>query len=210
MTRDLIRTIGGLKKVCEHIHMPAQSGSDRILKLMRRGYTANYYHDLICYAREHIQQLTVAGDFIVGFPGETDEDFQDTVRLMEDIRFQNCFIFKYSPRTGTKAAELEDDVPDETKRGRNIKLLELQKRISLEENKKMIGKALQVLVEGSSKSDRNRLSGRTRQNHIVVFRGSQSLIGQLIDVTIQDVTDLTLYGTVDDVNPKGFVQTVQS
>ena len=194
ISRDLIRTISRLEKVCEHLHMPAQSGSDEVLKRMRRGYTAGYYRDLISYARELIPHITVASDFIVGFPGETEEDFQETVRLMEDIRSQNCFIFKYSPRTGTKAAELIDDVPDEIKRERNIKLLELQKRISLEENTKMIGKKVDVLVEGASKSDPNRLSGRTRQNHIVVFNGSQELVGKLVDVTIHEVTDLTLFG----------------
>ena len=194
MSRDLIRTMSRLEKVCEYLHMPVQSGSDEVLKRMRRGYTAGYYRDLISYARELIPHLTVASDFIVGFPGETEEDFQETVQLMEDIRFQNCFIFKYSPRTGTKAAELKDDVPDKTKRARNMKLLELQKQISLEENKKIIGKEMQVLVEGASKSDPNRLSGRTRQNHIVVFNGSQDLGGKLAGVVIHEVTDLTLFG----------------
>ena len=170
MSRDLIRTMSRLEKVCEYLHMPVQSGSDEVLKRMRRGYTAGYYREFVRYARELIPHLTVASDFIVGFPGETEEDFQETVRLMEDIRFQNCFIFKYSPRTGTKAAELKDDVPDEKKRARNMKLLELQKKISLEENTKMIGKKVEVLVEGASKSDPNRLSGRTRQNHIVVLQ----------------------------------------
>ncbi|MBE7446971.1 MAG: tRNA (N6-isopentenyl adenosine(37)-C2)-methylthiotransferase MiaB [Planctomycetia bacterium] len=195
MSRDLIRTISRLGKVCEYLHMPAQSGSDQILKRMRRGYTAGYYRDLISYAREVIPHMMVASDFIVGFPGETDEDFQETVRLMEEIRFQNCFIFKYSPRTGTKAAELEDDVADEVKRARNMRLLELQKGISLAENKKLIGRVVQVLVEGASKSDSNKLSGRTRQNHIVVFNGSRESTGKLIDVLIHEVTDLTLYGT---------------
>jgi len=194
MSRDLIRTMSRLEKVCEYLHMPAQSGSDEVLKRMHRGYTAGYYREFVRYARELIPHLTVASDFIVGFPGETEEDFQETVQLMEDIRFQNCFIFKYSPRTGTKAAELKDDVPDETKRARNLKLLELQKKISLEENTKMIGKKVEVLVEGASKSDPNRLSGRTRQNHIVVFNGSQELVGKLVGVLIHEVTDLTLLG----------------
>lgn len=194
MTFDLLRTMSRLDKVCGHLHMPAQSGSDEVLKRMKRGYTAGYYYDLIACARELMPHITVASDFIVGFPGESDEDFHRTVKLMEDIRFQNCFIFKYSPRTGTKAAELQDDVPDEKKRERNLKLLELQKRISLEENKKMIDKNVQVLVEGASKSDQNRLSGRTRQNHIVVFNGSQEFVGKLADVVIREVTDLTLFG----------------
>lgn len=198
MSRDLIRTMSRLSKVCEHLHMPAQSGSDRILQEMRRGYTAGYYRDLISYARELIPYIAVASDFIVGFPGEMDEDFQETVRLMEDIRFQNCFIFKYSPRTGTKAAELKDDVVDEVKRARNMKLLELQKSISLEQNRKMIGRKVEVLVEGASKSDSHKLSGRTRQNHIVVFNGPAVLVGRLVNVVIHEVTDLTLYGKPED------------
>ncbi|MCF6155296.1 MAG: tRNA (N6-isopentenyl adenosine(37)-C2)-methylthiotransferase MiaB [Candidatus Brocadia sp.] len=198
MSRDLIRTMSRLSKVCEHLHMPAQSGSDHVLQRMRRGYTAGYYRDLISYARELIPHIAVASDFIVGFPGETDQDFHETVHLMEDIRFQNCFIFKYSPRTGTKAAGLEDDVPDEVKRTRNIKLLALQKCISLEENKEIIGKNVQVLVEGASKSDSNKLSGRTRQNHIVIFHGPADLVGRLVDVMIYDATDLALYGKLGD------------
>ena len=194
MSKELIRTMSRLEKVCEHLHMPAQSGSDRVLKRMYRGYTCSDYRELISYAREQIPSITVASDFIVGFPGETEEDLQETVKLMEEIRFQNCFIFKYSTRTGTKASELEDNVPDEIKRERNLKLLDIQKRISLEENNKMIGRKVQVLVEGASKSDANRLSGRTRQNYIVVFNGSQDLIGRLVDITINDVTDLTLFG----------------
>ncbi|OOP57330.1 MAG: tRNA (N6-isopentenyl adenosine(37)-C2)-methylthiotransferase MiaB [Candidatus Brocadia carolinensis] len=196
MSRDLIRTMSRLEKVCKHLHMPAQSGSDRILSSMKRGYTAGYYRDLIAYARELMPHMSVASDFIVGFPGETDEDFRETVQLMEDIRFQNCFIFKYSPRTGTKAAELEDDVADEVKRARNMRLLELQKGISLEENRKMIGRMVEVLAEGTSKSDSNKLTGRTRQNHIVVFNGSRELVGKLVNVLIYEATDLTLHGTL--------------
>ncbi|MEK6621533.1 MAG: tRNA (N6-isopentenyl adenosine(37)-C2)-methylthiotransferase MiaB [Planctomycetota bacterium] len=196
MSRDVIRTISNLERVCEYLHIPAQSGSDKILKDMRRGYTAGYYRELINYTRECIPRMAVASDFIVGFPGETEEDFQETVRMMEDLRFHNCFVFKYSPRTGTKAAELEDNVPDEVKKARNAQLLALQKTISLEENRKLIGKTVQALVEGTSKSIAQRLSGRTRQNHIVVFTGRQEMVGQLVDVVIQEVTDLTLYGTV--------------
>lgn len=196
MSRDLIRTMSRLEKVCKHLHMPAQSGSDLILNRMKRGYTAGYYRDLISYARELMPHISVASDFIVGFPGETDKDFQETVRLMEDVRFQNCFIFKYSPRTGTKAAELEDDVADEVKRARNMKLLELQKGISLEENKKLIDRVVEVLAEGASKSDSNKLTGRTRQNHIVVFNGSREFVGKLVNVLIHEATDLTLHGTL--------------
>ncbi|MDR4508459.1 MAG: tRNA (N6-isopentenyl adenosine(37)-C2)-methylthiotransferase MiaB [Candidatus Brocadiaceae bacterium] len=198
MTRELVRTMSQLEKVCEYLHMPAQSGSDAILKKMRRGHTATKYRELAHYARDIIPHITIASDFIVGFPGETERDFQETVRLIEDLRFQNSFIFKYSTRTGTKAAELEDNVPDEVKKERNRILLELQKAISLEKNKKMIGKEAQILVEGTSKSNPNKMSGRTRQNHIVVFDGSQELVGKLVDVTIREVTDLTLFGNLSN------------
>jgi tRNA-2-methylthio-N6-dimethylallyladenosine synthase len=196
MTRDVFEAIGSLPKVCEYLHMPPQSGSDRVLKRMRRLYTAAHYRELIDQARELAPGIAIAGDFIVGFPGETDEDFEESVNLMRDIRFQCCFIFKYSPRSGTKAVELTDDVPEETKKERNQILLGLQKEISTEENKKMIGKTVEVLVEGPSKSDPNRVSGRTRLNQIVVFEGTPVLAGKLINVTVHDSTDLTLFAAM--------------
>lgn len=195
MTIKVLEAMGSLPKVCKHLHMPAQSGSDRVLKRMHRLYTATYYRELTERAKKLVPGISIAGDFIVGFPGETDEEFEETVNLMKDIRYQSCFIFKYSPRPGTKAAELTDDVPEEIKKERNQILLELQKEISTEENKKMIGKAVEVLVEGSSKSDKKRLTGRTRQNQIVVFDGPSNLAGKLINVTVYDSTDLTLFAT---------------
>ena len=134
-----------------------------------------------------------------------EDDFEDTVKLLNDVRCQNSFIFKYSPRTGTAATELIDDVEEETKKRRNHILLELQKKISSEENKKMHGKSVEVLVEGTSKSNTGRLSGRTRQNHIVVFNLpegcnqadlSSSLPGKLVDINVVDSTDLTLFGVM--------------
>ncbi len=195
MTRDVLEAMGNLPKTCEYLHMPAQSGSDRVLKRMCRLYTAAYYRELIGLAKELVPGIAIAGDFIVGFPGETDEDFEETVSLMKEIRYQSCFIFKYSPRPGTKAAELMDDVPEGIKKERNQRLLELQKEISTEENKKMTGKTIEVLVEGSSKSDSEKLTGRTRQNQIVVFGGPPNLVGRLINVTVRDSTDLTLFAT---------------
>ncbi len=198
MTRDVLEAMGNLPKVCEQLHMPAQSGSDRVLKRMHRLYTAAYYRELIELAKKLVPGIAIAGDFIVGFPGETDEDFEETVSLMKEIRYQSCFIFKYSPRPGTKAAELTDDVPEGIKRERNQILLELQKEISTEENKKMTGKTVEVLAEGPSKSDSEKLTGRTRQNQIVVFDGPPNLAGRLINVTVYDSTDLTLFATADN------------
>ena len=198
MTKDILEAVGELPKVCENLHMPAQSGSDKILERMRRQYTSEYYRGLVEMARSLVPDITIASDFIVGFPGETEDDFEDTISLMRDVRYQNCFIFKYSPRTGTAATELKDDVPEKTKKRRNQILLDLQSEISAEDNKEMIGKSVEVLVEGTSKTDESRLTGRTRQNQIVVFSGSSSLLGKLTNVDIVYSTDLTLFGVTND------------
>jgi len=198
MTRDILEAVGELPKVCENLHMPAQSGSDKILGKMRRQYTSEYYRGLVEMARSLVPNITIASDFIVGFPGETEDDFEDTVSLVRDVRCQNCFVFKYSPRTGTAAMELKDDVPEKTKKKRNQILLDLQSEISAELNKEMIGKSVEVLVEGTSKTDESRLTGRTRQNQIVVFSGPSSLLGKLTNVDIVDSTDLTLFGVTSE------------
>lgn len=206
MTKEIIEAVGELPKVCEYLHMPAQSGSDKILKKMRRQYTSAHYRELVEMAKSLVPDIKIASDFIVGFPGEKEDDFEDTVRLLNDVRCQNSFIFKYSPRTGTAATEFPDDVQEETKKRRNHILLDLQKKISTEENRKMAGKSVEVLVEGTSKSDAGRLSGRTRQNQIVAFdlpEGSNladvssSLPGKLVNIDIVDSTDLTLFGVIN-------------
>ena len=206
MTREILEAVGELPGVCEYLHMPAQSGSDRILEKMRRQYTSSHYRELVEMARSIVPGIKIASDFIVGFPGETEEDFQETVSLLKDVRYQNSFIFKYSPRTGTAAIEFTDDVIEETKKSRNHIMLESQKEISTEENREMHGKSVEVLVEGESKSDADRLMGRTRQNQIVAFSPpegdkqacvSSTLSGTLINVEIVDSTDLTLFGVVN-------------
>ncbi|MCB7129951.1 MAG: tRNA (N6-isopentenyl adenosine(37)-C2)-methylthiotransferase MiaB [Candidatus Brocadiales bacterium] len=194
MTPDTLQSMSALPKLCRHLHMPVQSGSDRILKKMQRGHTAEYYVKLIEEARRLMPDVTIASDFIVGFPGETTADFEDTVRLMNTVRFRNSFIFKYSPRPGTPAASLPDDVPLEVKKQRNQILLKLQSEISLEENRRMAGKVVEVLVEGPSKSDERRLVGRTPQNDIVVFEGPLDLRGETVSVEVYDATALTLFG----------------
>ncbi|MCP4252500.1 MAG: MiaB/RimO family radical SAM methylthiotransferase, partial [Candidatus Scalindua sp.] len=206
MTKEIIEAVGELPGVCEYLHMPAQSGSDRILKKMRRQYTSAHYRELVEMAKSIVPGIKIASDFIVGFPGETEKDFEDTADLLKDVRCQNSFIFKYSPRTGTAAVELIDDVLEETKKSRNHILLELQKKICTEENRKIHGRSVEVLVEGESKSDTGRLVGRTRQNQIVVFSPSEginqavvssTLPGTLISVKIVDSTDLTLFGVIN-------------
>ena len=206
MTKEILEAVGELPGVCEYLHMPAQSGSDRVLQKMKRQYTSSHYRGLVEMAKSIVPGIKIASDFIVGFPGETEEDFQDTVNLLKDVRCQNSFIFKYSPRTGTAARELIDDILEETKKSRNHILLESQKKISTEENRKMHGKSVEVLVEGESKSDADRLVGRTRQNQIVAFSPpveidqagvSSTLPGTFINVEIVDSTDLTLFGVIN-------------
>ncbi|MBZ0110144.1 MAG: tRNA (N6-isopentenyl adenosine(37)-C2)-methylthiotransferase MiaB [Candidatus Scalindua rubra] len=207
MTKEIIEAVGELPGVCEYLHMPAQSGSDRILKKMRRQYTSAHYMELVEMAKSIVPGIKISSDFIVGFPGETEEDFQDTVNLLNDVRCQNSFIFKYSPRTGTAAIELSDDVIEEAKKSRNHILLELQEKISTEENRKMHGKSVEVLAEGESKSNAGRLIGRTRQNQVVVFSPpeginqadiSSALPGTLVNIEIVDSTALTLFGVINE------------
>jgi tRNA-2-methylthio-N6-dimethylallyladenosine synthase len=210
---NIFQTMASLPKVCEYLHIPAQSGSDRILKAMNRRYTSRQYLDLIERARELVPDITFAGDFIVGFPGETEQDFADSCSLMEKVRYKNCFIFKYSPRPRTRADKaLPDDIPDPVKRHRNHTLLELQNSISLHDNQRFIGSTVEILVEGPSKkphlnkkgsgaffdsSPANdsslQLIGRTPGDHIVVFNGASDLIGSIIPVKITKASALTLF-----------------
>lgn len=193
--RELFEAMAELDKVCEHIHLPPQSGSDRILDAMNRRYTADGYRELAAVARELVPGLEITADIIVGFPGETDEDFRATARLMRDVEFINSFIFKYSPRPSTAAAKLHDDVPLDVKAERNHELLALQESISERRNAAMVGRSFEVLVNGPSKKDASRFSGRTRSNHIVVFpAGEADLAGELVNVTIESSTALTLFG----------------
>jgi tRNA-2-methylthio-N6-dimethylallyladenosine synthase len=202
MTPALLAAVRDLPKVSPYLHVPVQSGSDRVLSAMRRGYTAAEYREMLAAIRETVPGAAVTSDFIVGFSGETDEDFQATVDLVREARFKNCFIFKYSPRPGTKAAELyADDVPDEVKRRRNNELLDLQDAISLEDNQPFVGRQVEILVEGPSKAAKKaksadgtlQLVGRTRCDRIVVFEGPRALAGRIVDVTIDHVDAFTLF-----------------
>ena len=196
MSREILEAVRDLPTVCEHLHMPAQSGSDRVLGAMNRRYTARGYRDLVALARELVPGIAVASDFIVGFPGETEAEFDETAALVRDVRFQGAFVFKYSTRPGTAAAKLADDVPWEEKRRRNMALLEIQSAIQLEENRKFIGQEVEVLVEGRSHRDAARLTGRLRTNQIVVFEGPEALAGELVRVRIESATPLTLAGSL--------------
>jgi tRNA-2-methylthio-N6-dimethylallyladenosine synthase len=197
MREPILRRVRDLPKVCEYLHMPAQSGSDDVLRRMRRGYTVARYLEIVERAREIVPGVEVASDFIVGFPGETEADFEASERLVRRVGFSQCYIFKYSPRPGTRAADLEDDVPDEAKRERNERLLAAQEEVQRRKNAAEIGREVEVLCEGRSRGDARRLAGRTRQNRIVVFEGEEAeLVGALARVTITDATPLALYGSL--------------
>ncbi|MCZ6793480.1 MAG: tRNA (N6-isopentenyl adenosine(37)-C2)-methylthiotransferase MiaB [Planctomycetota bacterium] len=196
MSPELIDAMASLDTVCEYLHLPVQSGADSVLWRMRRSYRLDHYRRVVALSREKIPGIGMATDFIVGFPGETDEEFEETRRLMEEVRFQSAFIFRYSERPGTPAAEMADDVPDPVKRERQQILLGLQKKISLEENRAALGGVVEVLVERRSKLDASRWSGRDRRQRIVVFPGpeGEDLVGRLLPVRLTDATPLTLVG----------------
>ena len=205
MTDDLLQAVSDLPKVSPYLHVPAQSGSDAVLQRMKRGYTVAEYRDMMGRIREQVHEATVTSDFIVGFSGETDEDFQQTVDLLSECRFKNSFIFKYSVREGTRGAELyPDDVSEQVKKQRNNDLLAMQNAISEEENQNFLGQTVEVLVEGPSKNAQKenpegphlQLTGRTHGDHIVVFDGNVRQIGNILPITIYDSTAFTLFGTV--------------
>lgn len=202
----LIQAVADLPKVCKYLHMPAQSGSDNVLKAMNRKYTSRQYLNLLERARAICPDIAIAGDFIVGFPGETDEDFQQTADLVRQAQYKNCFVFKYSPRPGTTSDKrLRDTIPDAVKQQRNVDLLAVQETVSSNLSQAFLGKTVRVLVEGLSKKPHlnaaehenlPQLVGRTDTDWIVVFNGPDTLAGHFADVTINKVSPLTLFGTL--------------
>lgn len=190
----IIEAVARLDKVCNHLHMPPQSGSNRILKLMNRGYTREHYLDLVRRLRETVPDIAIAGDFIVGFPGETEEDFQASLDLLRQVRFQQCFIFKYSNRPGTRAEKMPDQVPEEVIIQRHQILLKEQERISLEKHTAMIGQRVEVLVEGPSRKKSEMFMGRTTRNELVIFPAETAMAGRIIPIRIQEATPVAMYG----------------
>jgi tRNA-2-methylthio-N6-dimethylallyladenosine synthase len=184
-TAKLMHTVGTLEKACEYIHLPVQSGSNAILKRMHRGYTAAEYLTKTEQLRTLVADVAISTDIIVGFPGETDADFDCTRRLVEAVEFDAMYLFKYSPRPGTRAATFGDQVPEEVKTERFNVLLELQEAIQLRRNQARVGRCEEVLVEGPSKKGSVQLTGRTRQNRAVNFVGHPSLTGSLVPVHIE-------------------------
>jgi tRNA-2-methylthio-N6-dimethylallyladenosine synthase len=218
-TDEALAAMRDCERICRYLHVPAQSGSDRILKAMNRGYTAGAYRDFIARAREAMPDICIASDFIVGFPTETEEDFNETKQLLRDCRFKNSFIFKYSPRPGTVAIDrFADDIPDDVKRRRNSELLAVQQEVSIQSNREMIGKTVEIMVQGESKLVSKQTAypasnvelgweqrgtpdpritqmiGRTRGDLVVCFDGDQSLKGEILDIEITDARNLTLFG----------------
>jgi tRNA-2-methylthio-N6-dimethylallyladenosine synthase len=206
MTDDLLQAVRDLPKCSPYLHVPAQSGSNDMLKKMKRGYTIEDYREMFGRIKATLPDAAITSDFIVGFCGETDEDFQLTYDLVDECRFKNSFIFKYSERPGTKASELmPDDVPHDIKQWRNNELLQLQNRISEEDNQKLLGQRVEVLVEGPSEHAKQRgesqgdviqLTGRTPCDRIVVFDGNPRLTGEIVPLAIYEVAPHTLFGAV--------------
>lgn len=193
---DLVNAFTYLPKLCSHIHFPMQSGSDRMLKKMRRPYKNEKFLEICAKMKVARPDLAITTDVIVGFPGETEEDFQETVKCVKDVGFDNSFIFRYSIRKDTPAAEMEGQLEESVKERRNQELLAVQDALTQEINATFIGTRQSVLCEGPSKTNKSRLSGRTSQNKIVIFDGdAERMTGEIFDVDIEDSTGFTLYGT---------------
>jgi tRNA-2-methylthio-N6-dimethylallyladenosine synthase len=192
--KDLLGAFGRLEKLVEHVHLPLQSGSDRILRKMRRGYTAEGYLRLVDDLRQERPGIAITTDIIVGFPGETEEDYRATRALADRVGFDNAFVFRYSPRRDTPAAAMPEQVAEDTKEFRNQDLLSVINRHSREKLDAQIGRRVEILCEGPSKTNPHRLSGRTRTNKVVVFEGSPRHVGEIFDVRIASASASTLYG----------------
>jgi tRNA-2-methylthio-N6-dimethylallyladenosine synthase len=209
-TTETLQIMAENPRIGRYLHLPAQSGSSTVLQRMNRGYTAEQYIETIDRARRIVPDVSLAGDMIVGFCGETDEDAEKSLDLMRHARYMNCYMFKYSPRAGTVAARQHpDDVPEAAKQERHAKMFALQNSICLENNRASIGQTVEVLVEGPSKlagrpadikakervQGELQLAGRTQGDQMVVFDGPLSLVGQFVKVRVADATTLTMHGT---------------
>jgi tRNA-2-methylthio-N6-dimethylallyladenosine synthase len=195
---ELIEVIAKYENICNYIHLPVQSGSNRILKLMNRKYTVEHYLDLIFLIKKHIPSCAISTDIIAGYPSEKIEDHLATVDLMWEVRYSNAFMFRYSPREGTRAFSEKDDVFEEEKIRRLNEIINLQNKISLEENEKDIGLEFEILVENPSKKNPNEWQGRTKTAKSVIFEnsGKRYKSGDLLTVRIVRATSATLFGTV--------------
>ncbi|MBG89264.1 MAG: tRNA (N6-isopentenyl adenosine(37)-C2)-methylthiotransferase MiaB [Verrucomicrobiales bacterium] len=197
---DLVQAFVDLPKLVESAHLPLQSGSNRMLKLMHRGYTRERFAEIIQKLRAVKPHMGIGTDIIVGFPGETEEDFQETMSLCQELQFQNAFIFKYSPRKNTPAAKMPDQLPEELIEERHARLLNAVDELRGGMYQDYVGQEVEILVEGPSRKNAERLEGRTRCNKIVIFDGGQRHIGQLMNVRVTSASPTTLYGDPAIVN----------
>ena len=200
LSQELIEAMAELPKVARYLHLPVQSGSTKVLKAMRRGYTRERYLARVGQLLERAKDMELHSDFIVGYPGETEQDFEETVSLLQEVRFSQSYVFQYSPRPGTVAAGLEDDVPKSEKERRNQVLLAVQEEICLEKHRALVGSVQEVLVEGRSPKDPTRLSGRTQHHRIVHFaapaEGAADLVSRYVPVRIDRAQAHSLIGTM--------------
>ena len=196
-TEKLFRTMAECKKCARQLHLPVQSGSDRVLRAMNRGYTSGEYLKKVELARSYMPELVITTDIIVGFPGETDEEFEDTVKLCDAVRYDAMFTFIYSKRVGTPAASMPDAATREDKQRRFDRLLDAANRVSAEKHAEYEGKTVRVLVDGETGKPEYNLSSRTNGGRLVHLRGDPKLIGQFIDVRITSSNTWALYGEVE-------------
>ena len=195
MDEDLIKVMAKYKNICDYIHLPLQAGSDRILKRMNRTYTKQEFLDLVSLIRKHIPDCAISTDIIVGFPGETDEEYHDTLDVMNTVIFDRAFMFKYSSRPGTKAAEYTDQIDESTKQARLANLIELQQAHTLQANQKRIGKVLKVMIEKESKKTSSSWVGRSEGSVSVIFNKKNEKIHDIVDVLIQDAQGMSMFGS---------------
>ncbi|HYR59197.1 MAG TPA: radical SAM protein, partial [Chthoniobacteraceae bacterium] len=191
---DLVNAFAELPKLMPHVHLPMQSGSDRVLKAMHRAYTAERYFALTEKLRAARPEIALTTDIIVGFPGETDEDYAATRELVQRVGFDNAFIFRYSPRRETPAAAMEQQVPEPVKEERNHDLLRVVDALAKAKGNALVGRNVEVLCEGASKTNADRLMGRSPGNKIVIFEGSERHVGEIFDVKITRSSGFSLYG----------------
>jgi len=194
--KDLIEAYSELPKLCEYVHLPVQSGSTRILRAMNRPYTAQRYKQIVADLRASVPAMYFSTDIIVGFPGETESDFEETRKLFIDVGYDMAYIFKYSVRSGTPAASLPDQVSQEVKESRNQILLDILAQSSLQRNQSLLGSVQEVLVEGPARKGEGMYSGRTRGNRKVNFPGNARLIGEFMPVEIEKTSTSSLYGSL--------------
>ncbi len=196
ITKYLLNVMNKYNNICNYIHLPLQAGSNKILKRMNRTYTREYFIELVETIRKIIPNIGLSTDIIVGFPGETDQDFNETLNLMKEVKFDSAFNFKYSPRPGTKASEYEDQVNEKVKQIRLQKVIDLQKEHTLEQNQKLVGSIQKVLIEKESKLSSDQWAGRTDSNKWVIFNKEDSLINNIVEVKIEKAKGITLHGKI--------------